>query len=115
MVLGLNGKSEAQARHGASNGLFSVVRFAANSPVEEAGFEPSVPRKAPGVRVALGSRSRRRMSVGRNSRRRHKPVSKSSYHAGTGSKSGFLSGKSGANSISGNLAMDAIPVKWGDE
>ena len=29
-------------------------------------------------------------------------------------ESGFLSGESGANSISGNLAMDAIPVKWGE-
>ena len=44
----------------------SAVKFAADSALEEAGFEPSVPRKAPGVRVALGSRSRRRMSVGRN-------------------------------------------------
>jgi site-specific DNA recombinase len=45
----------------------SRARFADDSTLEGAGFEPSVPHKTPGVRVASGVRSRRRrISVGRN-------------------------------------------------
>jgi hypothetical protein len=39
----------------APGGLIEEVRFARDSPLEEAGFEPSVPRKAPGRGVVSAS------------------------------------------------------------
>jgi hypothetical protein len=46
--------------------LHEEVRFPADSPLEGAGFEPSVPRRRARRLRGLGSRSLRRISIGRN-------------------------------------------------
>ena len=43
-----------RCRQPEGSGLRRPVRFALNSPLEEAGFEPSVPRKTPAVVVISG-------------------------------------------------------------
>jgi hypothetical protein len=74
------------------------VRFARDSPLEEAGFEPLVPRRRP---VSSCCRSRSRRLFRWRGCNRHNPISKACVARGPMVESGFLQRRSVGNPASG--------------